>query len=1284
MTPRRRRLVLALAGLALLITAAVGVVRSDAFERRVLQAVQAAASRASGHTVLLGDVRWDQGAIQVLGVVVLDQQGGTVASLGSGRATLTREGLRPRIGLLELHQPVVRLTVQDGQIVELAHLDGELPDRLPWDALAIDGGALELRVSDTALLVDGVGLTPTTSGRADLRLGSVTWGGQVQGRELVLPDVRVASDGVDIPELDLQLPMGSVQGWASLPLEGPISGLLSLDIAPSTLQAPGWTIDGQYLVDASLGGTLAEPVATLALALDPLLLGPKPGAEVMVPGLIWGTARATPAGLELVDVRSGLGGGALVATGHLDWQGQVTSLQVVGEGLSLAQVADRLGPFPDAWVALTADLELDLSGTLAPLTLRGPVHVAGSDLRVAAGGLRAGHPVLVAAPSASLEGQVEFVKQGVTLTADRVQVGNTSGTVRAWLPWREPPFSLVADLTLDLDTLRPLGGAGLDGRGPTHIELVGPYARPVLTATTDLRDPTVVNTRIAERLQTQLRMDDLRHLHLVDLQTQSGETRIKGQAVLDLADGVHLDLDAIVPDGRIQDLLGLYINADGIEGVADGTVRLSGPVAALNGEADLTLRDVGVYGERFPTGALHVELQDNRSRIDDLVLRRGDERIVASGVIEPAGDLDVVVRSHGARLEQVTAMGDAPAQGALELALHIGGRLSEPEPQGQITLRGATLRREDLPPLTLDLATQGTLLDWTLRGAEHVDLFGHVELAGAWPWSVQGRLRGVPLQGVLPPSGDGRPVELHVDADLALRGDADGGGAGWVDLSAARLGWRSLEVRLDKAARVELERGVWRLDAPARLLGDGTDLQVRGTIGRGSLHARAQGHVDAAWTPMLTEHIDQASGRLQVTALLDGPVAAPAGGVDLALDDGSLRSPWFPHALEHLNAAARLEPGQLVLTSLDARLGGGHARMSGRAASEAWVPQRMELTATVDDARINLFEWLPPGILGAELQLTGPLDQLLLAGQVDIDDMLFTERVDYEQWAVGLQERALVERVKPRNPDPLFDLDLRVRADDTLRLSNNLAEGTGSADLRVVGDIDRVGLLGDLWLQPGTRVFLQGREFTATRAEAHFLDPYAYDPDVDIVLETDVRTTDRTVHVEYALFGPLSDVRSEPRSDPDLPPGDINALVLFGVTREELEQGGGAGTALALEGIDLLLTGQGSQALSGLPGEDALGDVFQYTRLDLVTGVTQRGGLNTSDEWRILVETNVREPLQVQVTGEFSLQDQYISLERELTDQIYVTTFWSTEQRQRRLGIGGAYGADVRVKWSSD
>ena len=215
----------------------------------------------------------------------------------------------------------------------------------------------------------------------------------------------------------------------------------------------------------------------------------------------------------------------------------------------------------------------------------------------------------------------------------------------------------------------------------------------------------------------------------------------------------------------------------------------------------------------------------------------------------------------------------------------------------------------------------------------------------------------------------------------------------------------------------------------------------------------------------------------------------------------------------------------------------------------------------------------------------------------------------------------------------------------------------------------------------GGRAFLHDREFDVTRGELRYVDPYTYDPLVDFILETDVRNGDRNVHITYPVNGPFSDLQTSPRSDPPLSERDINALLLFGVTGTELEQGGGAGAALVLEGAGLLLSSETSRALERL-GPEAR-DVFQYTQVDLVTGVSQRGAL-TSTEWRLLVEQDLDEPLELTVVGEFSLDDTYLAAEREVYDNLYVNLYWSSEQRERSLDIGGAYGAEFKVRWESD
>ena len=72
--------------------------------------------------------------------------------------------------------------------------------------------------------------------------------------------------------------------------------------------------------------------------------------------------------------------------------------------------------------------------------------------------------------------------------------------------------------------------------------------------------------------------------------------------------------------------------------------------------------------------------------------------------------------------------------------------------------------------------------------------------------------------------------------------------------------------------------------------------------------------------------------------------------------------------------------------------------MTGFVDAEKWVPTRYELKAQVDGARVDLVEDLPPMVGDASLTLSGPVDELLLSGEVTVEDMLFAERIDWEQW----------------------------------------------------------------------------------------------------------------------------------------------------------------------------------------------------------------------------------------------------------------------------------------------
>jgi len=397
--------------------------------------------------------------------------------------------------------------------------------------------------------------------------------------------------------------------------------------------------------------------------------------------------------------------------------------------------------------------------------------------------------------------------------------------------------------------------------------------------------------------------------------------------------------------------------------------------------------------------------------------------------------------------------------------------------------------------------------------------------------------------------------------------------------------------------------------------------------------------------------------------------------VSLGFKGAYVKTGYFPDAFENLGAKLVATSDGYTLRDVSANVGGGRFKSAESIIhADGWLPSRYELAATLTDAQVRYIDYLPPITGDADLRFDGPVDALLLSGTVDIDRMDFRDRVDWEGMVLSLKEQRLTGAA-PVEGENYFSMDLVVNANDTVHVHNNVADADASAKLRIVGDTQRPGMVGEIDMAPGGRVYLHEREFEATRAELHYVDPYTYDPDLDIVLETDVRSHDQDYHVNYAITGPLSDWRTTATSDPWLAQADVNALLLFGVTREELERYGGVGTALLTETSDLIAAQYAGKI-----------DLRIVDRWSLVSGVSERGSTVVSSEVRLVAE---KEYAGFDITVEKNLgaglgTDWYASVERRIAQRMYATAYVATRQEGRSLPIGAAYGAEFKFRWEAD
>jgi hypothetical protein len=296
--------------------------------------------------------------------------------------------------------------------------------------------------------------------------------------------------------------------------------------------------------------------------------------------------------------------------------------------------------------------------------------------------------------------------------------------------------------------------------------------------------------------------------------------------------------------------------------------------------------------------------------------------------------------------------------------------------------------------------------------------------------------------------------------------------------------------------------------------------------------------------------------------------------------------------------------------------------------------------------------------------------------------MTFADRIDWEQNVVDYRDWMLVDPAVQADQQPMFNLNVHIGANDTIVMRNNLAEGRASADLRIIGDTVRPGIVGTVTADEGGTAYLQDREFRVDRGNLLFNDPWTWDPQLDISLITDITSKDTRYRVDYQVQGPFSNWHTITHSDPPLPQSDVNALLWFGVTTDDLEEMGELGPAVAQGVADLLVTnffatGQGNDLGKEIPQ-------FLFDRVDIATGVNARG--EYSPDPRLVIEKRLDPDGRADLKWEVNVvrpDEDFGQLNVKMGGIWSLSAWYSTLQRDRVLPIGGAYGVDVLARWEA-
>jgi autotransporter translocation and assembly factor TamB len=1302
------------AALAALVVVAVLVARSEWAGRRVADLLAAAIEQQTGERAVVGRVRLEPARrrVRIEGLVLSHRSddpardGAAFVAVDRIDARLRLAGWVPALDTVEVVRPVVRLHIDEDGLRELRGLEGggEPLDVFPWRSLRVRGGdvrvdgpawslgarSVELESAQDGAASLGIGALRVRAGDLDLETEPIRLPGMtLTPGALRAPDIRIRADGV---ELDGQVALvfgGEVQ--ASLSAAADLAAL-------EGLTGPNLSLEGRALADVSVSGPLSTPQIEGAVAADDLILlvGESAPLTRIDPGPVRGGWRIEGRRLVLEQLRLPWEDGLVRLAGSVDLLTTGTYVVIEAEGLSLVEALRRFGVSEAAWVGMELDLEASLSGVLKPLALAGTAELVARDVDVRGGPVD--DPVnepLLRLPVARIDARLEIDDSQFVVHGDRVATRRSRGRVEARVGLGpDPHLDILADLPVThLDELRPLGGLELAGVAATTIRLRGPARAPAISGRIDARGFHLAGIPLADRLQTPVEVVGLRELRFSDFKGRRRSSEYGGSLSVDLgADGLPLDLQLLLHRGRIADLVGMFIEVPGLDAGVEGSLELQGPWSSLDGEVQLSIAEADLFGERFEDGGAIAWMDQGRFTLQELWLERdgGAQSLFARGSVGAGYATDIELISGGLVLERLDLLEDLGGRlrGAATVDARVRGTLTAPEPHGRLTLRGASLGPRAVGDSTVYFDAQDGVLAYygTLVGSE-LEVEGQLGLDGRGEWTMAAELESFPAHLLYPEGADGEPITATVTgrarASGALGDDATPLQL-WADTQRVQVRYRGHDLRSVGPWTFSLRDQTFSLQG-ARLEGGETQIGFGGRrTADGALFLTGGGDLDLDLLRAVVPGLTRAEGVAQVSVSVAGRKGAPEPTVVVQTRGALLQGEWFPQPFEGIDATLVAKEDGFRLRGAKGLLGGGSWELTGGIEAEAWRPARFDLRASLQDARVRYLDFLPPIVGDAELTFDGPTDALLLAGTIDVRDMLFADRIEWEDAVLELSGDALAGGSAESTED-YFDLNLTITADRSIRVRNNLADLSASGQLRFLGDTSRPGMVGEIRAEPGGRVYLKEREFELIRGELRFIDPYAFDPELDIALETRVRTRDEEYAIDYRIGGPYSDWRADTTSSPNLPQADINALLLFGMTRDELQRYGGAAAALALEGGDLLA---GKLGLVETIGQGItsfeFSSYFRPDRIDLVSGASERGSGSVSSDFRLIAEKDLDWSTIIVEQNISRFSDTYVGVEKRLADRLYARTYFASEQLGRSLAIGGAWGAEFNVRWELD
>ncbi|HDS08728.1 MAG TPA: hypothetical protein ENN73_00745, partial [Firmicutes bacterium] len=288
----------------------------------------------------------------------------------------------------------------------------------------------------------------------------------------------------------------------------------------------------------------------------------------------------------------------------------------------------------------------------------------------------------------------------------------------------------------------------------------------------------------------------------------------------------------------------------------------------------------------------------------------------------------------------------------------------------------------------------------------------------------------------------------------------------------------------------------------------------------------------------------QISGRIGMSAHLSNTISEPEIKGDINLSEINFLLQYPGLFLKNLNGNIKINPEEIVIQNISGGLNGGDLSIDGEIILEEINWTAAEIRGRLTDVWIDM----PMGLssrINSNLVFTSKKESNGLTGEVWLSDTIFSENFSIQSTLYRYLQRSRVRMARPQE-NPLLgslDLNMNIRTDTNLQITNNIANSELKADLILKGTAIRPSLAGRALVEQG-ELYFTGNTFIIEDGIIDFIDPNQIDPYLNIKARTRVNEYD----ILLTMVGPASNLKAYLSSDPALKQVDIISLLVTGMT----------------------------------------------------------------------------------------------------------------------------------------